>query len=103
MFDVAGLEEFVACSDGADTSKAYQLEEVEKSPVRMSAQYMHGCECSENEKRKRIKKNGDVFGNGRRKSGIHHRKQYMVEKWFSAAESVRLGEVWLEDVNGVGR
>ena len=55
----------------------YQLEDVVKRPVRMSAQYMHGWECSANEMRKSMRKKGVVLGNGSRKSGIHHRRQYM--------------------------
>lgn len=59
-------------------SGLYQLDEVPNRPMRISAQYMHGCECSANENRKSTRNNGDVFGNGSRKSGIHHRRQYIL-------------------------
>ena len=70
----------------------YQLDDVVKRPVIMRAQYMHGCECSANEKRKRTRKKGEVFGKGSKKSGIHHRRQYIFE------ECARRRRIWMLEV-----
>lgn len=69
---------FVESRDTTEEAGPYQFDEVLKRPVRISAQYMHGCECSVKEKRKSTRNKGDVLGNGRRNSGIHHRRQYIL-------------------------